>query len=197
MRRGIQVDVGKEPTNGPIGAEIRKAIEGRTTLHPRVLALAFAADRADHILNEHTGVLRSLDHGRWVLSDRYLLSTLAYQLSADLDEDWLRAINRYAFTPDVTVFIDTPADECLERLGLKSSHLELFHKQEELERVAQNYARLVRQGDLTGYLIKVRGDADEDEVFMTIVEGIEHWTSRVGVALPEDRRAAARVEPRS
>ena len=116
----IFVETTKEPTEGPIGSVVRQTIRNRVKIDPCVLALAFASDRIDHLTNEQDGILRSLDKGHWVISDRYVLSSLAYQ-SIDYDVDWVIEINKFAIDPDVTIFIDVPVDECLNRMSGRSS----------------------------------------------------------------------------
>jgi len=60
---------------------------------PQAEALAFAADRMDHLVSE---VEPALARGETIVADRYYLSSLAYQaLSCDLA--WLREINRSRF----------------------------------------------------------------------------------------------------
>jgi dTMP kinase len=121
-QRGQVVEETREPSNGPFGAVIRQAIEGRLQLVPEVLALAFAGDRADHLLNRANGMALALERGSWVLCDRYVLSSLAYQSADGVDLDWLIELNRHARAPDVTVFVDTPVEVCLQRIAARSGH---------------------------------------------------------------------------
>jgi dTMP kinase len=173
--RGVTVEVTKEPSPGPLGAVIRQAIEGRIALDEKVLALAFAADRLDHLENHVKGIRQHLDAGRWVICDRYVLSSLAYQGAADVDRDWLLAINRFALEPDVTIFIETPAEVCAERIELRSSSLELYHDVRQLEKVQQVYRQALADGRLTGSLIRVNGHQKEEAVFRELEAGFERW----------------------
>src|SRR5215831_4068328 len=109
---GRAVETTREPTGGPIGAAIRQAIEGRTTLDPLTLALAFAADRCDHTYNHVDGIATTLAAGRWVVCDRYAVSSLAYQGGDRAPIAWLVELNRWCLTPDLTVFVDTDPDVC-------------------------------------------------------------------------------------
>src|ERR1041384_7780824 len=74
-----------EPTNGPIGGVLCQILSRRLFLGdptgPRgfgwtTMALLFAADRLDHL---DSLVLPALEDGAVVVSDRYDLSSLAYQ----------------------------------------------------------------------------------------------------------------------
>ncbi|MEN3971493.1 dTMP kinase [Sphingomicrobium sp. XHP0235] len=116
--RGLEVVVTREP-GGSEGAEAIRALllggdEGRWS--PRAEALLFAAARADHI--EKT-VQPALAEGRWVLSDRYLDSSLAYQGEAGgLGREAIRALHRFGsenFLPDRTLVLTLDASEAATR----------------------------------------------------------------------------------
>lgn len=161
---GLGVETTNEPTNGPIGAALRQTIEGRVHLDPVAQALAFAADRADHLFNTYNGVELSLKSGSWVLCDRYLMSGLAYQASSGIDLEWLRSANKFFMTPDATIFIDTPVDVCLRRINARGQHVELFHDSDRLGAVQRQYYHLLRDTSLTGELIHADGNRDVDAV---------------------------------
>ena len=55
--RGINCRATREPTDRPVGALIRQALTGQTTLDPRVIAALYAADRIDHLVNGEDGLL--------------------------------------------------------------------------------------------------------------------------------------------
>ncbi len=106
--RGIDVLVTREP-GGSEGAErIRELLlAGAEELWgPRAEALLFAAARADHV--EKT-IGPALDGGRWVLSDRFVDSSLAYQGGAGgLGIEAVREINAFglrACFPDRTLIL--------------------------------------------------------------------------------------------
>jgi dTMP kinase len=106
--RGIEVLVTREP-GGSVGAEaVRELLlsgeEDRWSPHAEVLL--FAAARADHV--ERT-ILPALQAGKWVLSDRFADSSLAYQGGAGgLGIETVRAINAFAVNgrfPDRTLIL--------------------------------------------------------------------------------------------
>jgi dTMP kinase len=175
LDQGKNVEETREPSNGPFGAVIRQAIEGRLALHPRALALAFAGDRADHLTNEVNGIEQALSRGAWVLCDRYVLSNLAYQRSGEVDVEWLVDLNRFTLKPDVTVFVDTPPEVCAKRISSRSAHIELYHGQPELERVSRNYRRAVAYQSFVGHLITINGAGDESAVFDELLRELRPW----------------------
>lgn len=132
--RGVAYASAREPTDGPIGSQIRQALAGRLRLEPETLALLYAADRHDHI---HAALLPRLRAGVTVVSERHVLSSLAYQGSQLGDLDWVRSINRYnlaAVTPDLTVFLDLPPETALERIDARRHARELFERPDTLAR---------------------------------------------------------------
>jgi len=133
------VDLTCEPTRTRVGALIREALRrDGPDFDERALALLFAADRVDHL---EAQIVPVLEAGRDVVSDRYVLSSLAYQ-SAQLDLDWVRTLNRYAFDPDVTVLLDAPAELCLARLETAGRGGERYEKAQLLEQIRLNYRRI-------------------------------------------------------
>lgn len=141
----------KEPTDGPAGAQVRLRLRGRLAIDAATLALLFAADRLDHLATE---VIPRLEGGVQVISDRYYLSSLAYQ-TLDLDLDWLRAINRLCRQPDLTIFLDVPVDVCMARLRRQRWRLELYETAEKLRQVRENYLTLVAEQERAGQQIAV------------------------------------------
>jgi len=97
--------------------------------------LLFAADRLDHAQGE---VLPALRAGRWVVSDRYVLSSLAYQ-ALDLPQSYIASINSRAPRPDLTFFLDVPAEVSLRRRRAQTSRPDLFEDLATQRRVAKHY----------------------------------------------------------
>lgn len=109
-------------TREPGGSEGAEAI--RTLLltgdagrwGPRAEALLFAAARADHLEKR---ILPALEAGQWVLSDRFIDSSRAYQSGASglADEDimTLHRIGSQGLLPDRTFVLLLPQDEAAQR----------------------------------------------------------------------------------
>jgi dTMP kinase len=105
------------------------------------MALLFAADRLDHLEAE---ILPNLMDGVTVISDRYDLSSLAYQ-SATAQEDgaevlsWLRSLNRHARRPDLTLILDVPPEIAAQRRRNRAQASELYELDELQRRLADAY----------------------------------------------------------
>jgi dTMP kinase len=98
--RGLEVLITREP-GGSEGAErIRELLLSGSDERwgPRAEALLFAAARADHVAKT---IRPALEAGKWVLSDRFVDSSLAYQGGAGaLGIEAVRAINAFGIGSD-------------------------------------------------------------------------------------------------
>ncbi|MEH3104623.1 MAG: dTMP kinase [Sphingomonas phyllosphaerae] len=111
--RGIDTVVTREP-GGSEGAEAIRALlmhGDATRWSARAEALLFAAARADHVEK----VIRpALDAGRWVICDRYIDSTRAYQGAAgEIDDAAIVALHAFGaagLLPDRTFLLTLPAE---------------------------------------------------------------------------------------
>lgn len=106
--RGLIVLVTREPGGSPGAEAIRKLLlEGEENRwNPQAEALLFAAARSDHV---ETIIRPALERGEWVLSDRFLDSSLAYQGEAGgLGIEAVRDLHRFGsqdFLPDRTLVL--------------------------------------------------------------------------------------------
>jgi dTMP kinase len=135
-RIGVPAVATREPSGGPIGAVLRQHLGRQVELGgPEAEALAFAADRMDHVVSE---IVPALAVGTTVVADRYYLSSLAYQALA-CDLDWLREINRLALRPDLTVFLAVPVEVGMERFSGRTTRERFEEDRGELARIAERY----------------------------------------------------------
>ncbi len=161
----------REPTGRPIGRLIRTILAGDLHVDPRVLALLFAADRLDHLHHEE-GILPRLRRGEHVVSDRYYLSSLAYQ-TLDAGFSWVYQINRRALRPNLTVFLDVPVPCCLERIGARQGkHQDLFEREEALERVRLGYLRTIERLQGQERIVRLDGCGLIEEVAEQVWEAV-------------------------
>ena len=115
--RGLDVVETREP-GGSEGAEAIRALlltGGADRWSPRAEALLFAAARADQV--EKT-IRPALQRGAWVLSDRFLDSSRAYQGQGALSDADIVALHRLGsegFLPDRTLLLTLPDNEAAQR----------------------------------------------------------------------------------
>lgn len=119
-QRGLDVVNTREPGGTP-GAEAIRALllstEGEGWL-PRAEALLFAAARSDHV---ERLIEPALAVGKWVICDRYVDSSRAYQGGAGgLTDDEVIGLHRIGvggLLPDTTLLIEVSPEEAAKRLA--------------------------------------------------------------------------------
>lgn len=165
---GRRVHLTSEPSRGPVGRLVRRALKGAVAgaggkpFDQRALALLFAADRLDHVAGE---VAPRLAAGADVVSDRYALSSLAYQSAATGDLGWVEALNREAPAPDLTIFLEVRPAVALRRRYAASAEREIYEVPAFQRRVAGAYRRGLRRLRARGERVAVvDGEADVDAV---------------------------------
>lgn len=134
----IPLRVTREPGGTPLAEEIRRLLlekRDEQVAPDTELLLIFAA-RAQHI---DQVILPALKRGEWVLSDRFIDATYAYQgggrgLSMDRI-GCLEGLVQGAVKPDLTLLLDLPVEQGLaradaraERDRFESEHLEFFER---------------------------------------------------------------------
>lgn len=163
VERGELAHRTREPSDGPIGTQIRQILSGRLVSRqvegkvepviPATVALLFAADRLDHVASEidpHRAA------GFHVVSDRYVLSSLAYQ-SQSTDEAFVRQINTRAAQPDLTLFLRVRPEVAMSRISASRGTRERFENLPFLRATAEAYDRIIDGGGL-GKVIVLDGE---------------------------------------
>jgi dTMP kinase len=166
-RVGIPAVFTCEPSKGPIGEALRRHLGRQAELGgPEAEALAFAADRMDHVLSE---VVPALAGGTTVVTDRYYLSSLAYQ-ALNCDPAWLREINRFAIRPDLTVFLAVPVDVGMARFRDRATRDRFEEDRGQLARIASLYDAAIAALAAEGETVQViDGTRSAGEVHAEIV----------------------------
>ena len=127
-----------EPSKGEVGLLARRILKKELHVDPRTLALIFAADRNEHLYGE-SGMLSHLEQGGFVVCDRYLFSSLAYQ-SVGCSYDFVAALNRPFPLPEYLIFLDVAPSETQRRLSTRNG-VELFDGSSIQEQILNNYER--------------------------------------------------------
>jgi dTMP kinase len=163
---GHSVLTTREPSDGPVGVLIRQALTGRVVLPgalalaPETLALLYAADRTDHL---RARVLPALEAGQVVLSDRSVLSSLAYQ-GASLPMEWVEAINSHAIPADLTLFVQVSIEVAARRRAARGGPEELFDAEEKQRRISQQYEAAIALRGAREHVVRIDGDASVEAV---------------------------------
>jgi dTMP kinase len=144
--RGIDVDVLREPGGVPAAERIRELVKDSGLLiGPPAEALLYAAARAQLV---EEAIAPSLRAGRWILLDRFVDSSLAYQGGGrELGVEEVHAINVFAtrgLTPDRTLLLLVEPALGLSRAGSRPGPADRLEREHEafFERTAAAYRQL-------------------------------------------------------
>jgi dTMP kinase len=155
---------------------------GSAGFDPAALALLFAADRLDHVSAEIEPRLA----GGWdVVSDRFTLSSLAYQALTCGDRAWVEAINGRALVPDATLFLEVSPATALRRRFAASSQREIFEVPAFQRKVARSYRSGIARMRERGQRVEiVDGERAIEEVTAELARKVAEI---VGLATPAGR----------
>lgn len=144
LKKNYKVLLTSEPTDNEIGKLIRKILNGDKKTDYLTIAALFVADRIEHLCNNELGLKKLYDEGCIIICDRYYLSNYAYN-SMHVNIEWLIEANKICseiLRPDLNIFIDVKAEECMQRLKNNREAYELFEKTETLTTVRNNYFKI-------------------------------------------------------
>ena len=145
-KRNISYIVTREPGGSSIGKELRAILlDPETEISPEVELLLMLSDRKDHV---EKVILPNLEKGNWVVSDRFMDSSIAYQGGGrQLGKKLIISLSEYLNLPqpDLTLLFDLPVETSLSRVKARGE-LDRFEK-EELEfhkRIRNTYLDLAK-----------------------------------------------------
>lgn len=139
-----------EPGGTDIGQGIRKILldTNNTNLFSLTELILYAADRAQHV-NEV--IKPALEQDKWVICDRYLDATIAYQgFGRGLDMEIIDLLNHKAtggLLPDITILMDCPEETGIKR-ALERNKDTSQEDQGRFEKEKMDFHHRVRQGYL-------------------------------------------------
>lgn len=148
--RGHLVTETAEPyARGEWGPKIRAMARSGRVLPPAEELRWFREQRREHVREV---VRPALEAGHVVLSDRYFLSTAAYQGARGLDSEAILRRDEAEFPiPDRVFLLELELDTCLARLAARPGPGEpTFEQRDFQERVAARFAALQRP-----YLVRI------------------------------------------
>ena len=171
-RFGVRVTLSREPNRAYCGGDfIRDVLEKKIeAFHPRVLPLSFAANRLDHCTRLIGPLLA--EPNNIVISDRYYLSSLVYQSSADFDFEAVMNLNEVAIRPDLIFFLNVTNETCYARMDTRNQAEELFEHRLEEHRAKYLEAIdfLQKRGE---NVMEINGDGTVEETVAQLVTGVE------------------------
>lgn len=166
-----------EPTDSPIGAIIRNIFKHRIEADHRTIAGLFVADRLDHLLNKTNGILKKLEEGYTVISDRYYFSSYAYH-GTHMSLDWVIQANSLSadlLRPDINIYIDITPEISMKRLNNGRSSMELYETIENLRNVRGKYLEAIEQLKFKENIFITDGNRSPEIIAADIWNEIAHF----------------------
>ena len=120
QRNGFEAVITREPGGTPGAEAIRSLLldPPGNGWNSRAEALLFAAARSDHV---EKLIRPAIADGKWVICDRFVDSSRAYQGGASALGDEtiveMHALGSQGLFPDLTILIDVPAEQIAARLA--------------------------------------------------------------------------------
>ncbi len=129
QKRKVECVLTREPGGSELGDEIRQLllrIKGDAPV-PRAEALLYQAARAQHV---ERLIRPALAAGKWVLSDRFDASSVAFQgggRSIDRAQiDWLNRFATEGVIPDLNILLDLTVEESQRRTNSRAREADRF-----------------------------------------------------------------------
>lgn len=172
--KGLSVITVREPGATLLSESIREILLcTKQSITPTAELLLFSAARTQLV---EKVIMPALEQGTFVLCDRFVDSTTAYQgYGRQLDQSHVIACNTIAtlgVMPSITFFIDVPFEQAQQRMQFNSSMNEL----DRMERSGRDFFERVRGGYLAiakgepERFIVVDGLHERDEIHASIVK---------------------------
>lgn len=166
----------REPGGTRISEKLRDIILNKenTELTYRTEALLYAAARAQHV---EEFIKPNLEEGNIVLSDRYVLSSLAYQgVGRELGIKEVEAINSFAtdsLEPDLILFFKVDPITTLKRKNILQTADRLELEAEEFHsKVYNGYMEILNQHKENSNFVEIDATKGIDEVFNDCITAI-------------------------
>ncbi len=177
--RGVDVVTTREPGGAPGAEQIRTLlVEGEPGRWDAwTEALLHTAARRDHL---RATVWPALEAGRWVISDRFYDSTVAYQgyghgLGVEAVER-LQALVLGDFAPDLTFVLDLPIDTGLARAAGRGGAEDRYERMDHgfHQRLRNGYLDIARRHDNRCVVIDAAQSAEAvHQQIMSVVDRLE------------------------
>ena len=177
LHQGISVQLTSEPTTMSIGVLIRKLLKSNNNnkLDSFTELLLFSADRSMHV----SKIQQWLHQKKWVLCDRYVDSTSAYQGEDAKLLETVYTISNVLWDrlkPDMTILLDIDPESSLQRINGREK--DYFEHLDFLTKVRKRYLDIAKKEPNRVYLLD--GNKNPSELTQKAIDAIELcWLSKL------------------
>jgi dTMP kinase len=146
-----------------IGEEIARALQGEREYGPDVMQILYVANRYER----KPDLLRWLEGGLILVSDRYMASSIAYGEAQGLDAEWLTAMQRFLPRPALTILLDIAPETAVMRKAVDRDRYE--RDLALLGRVRESYHRQAAAADW----VRLDGERAKDAVAADVLSAVQ------------------------
>ena len=151
-----------------IGEEIARALQNERDYGPDVMQLLYIANRYER----KPDLLRWLEGGLILVSDRYMASSVAYGEAQGLDPAWLIDMQRFLPQPALTIMLDIAPETAVQR---KSVDRDRYERDLAMQgRVRESYRR---QAQADGWVV-LDGERSKDAITENVIAAV---SARLGL----------------
>jgi dTMP kinase len=151
-----------------IGEEIARALSNERDYGPDVMQLLYVANRYE----KKDDLLRWLEGGLILVSDRYTASSVAYGEAFGLDAAWLTDMQKFLPPASLTILLDIAPDTAVQR---KSVDRDRYERDLALQgRVRESYRR---QAAAQNWVV-IDGERSKDDIAADVIRAVQ---SRLGL----------------
>jgi dTMP kinase len=151
-----------------IGEEIARALQGEREYGPDVMQLLYIANRYER----KPDLVRWLEGGLILVTDRYTASSVAYGEASGLDAPWLVDMQKYLPPAAMTIFLDINPETAVQR---KAVDRDRYERDLALQiRVRESYRR---QAAEQGWLV-LDGEREKSAIATDLLSEV---ASRLGL----------------
>lgn len=171
----VQIDLLKEKLQGLVVFKyptrryhiLNDYLERKATVDPKSLFLLFLADIAE----DQETVKKALDEGKTVILDRYVFSTIAYEVNGIDYENGKRIVESVGYlNPDIILLLDIDPEASQERKKAQKQLDRYEENAEYLGKVRANFLRLAEERFLTPNWHRIDASKDIQSVHSDIMK---------------------------
>ena len=175
---GYAVVETREPTNGSYGQKIRELFTDRTSVSQDEELQLFIADRDQHVREVITP---ALSDGCIVVSDRYYLSTVAYQGANGMNPALILKKNAVFPVPDLAFILEIEPAQGIHRIqNQRNEHPNTFEEEANLLKVAKIFAAMEQD-----FIKRIDGSCTIENVHREVFEEVADLLARKTSQHPE------------
>ena len=117
-------------------------------------------------------MIAQLKNNKYVICDRYLFSSIAYQ-SIGADHELVVELNRRFPLPEFLIFVDVPVEECQRRLKMRDTQKDIYDDINSQRQVLEYYRESIDLfKDTEMHVIHIDGTRKPDEITNEIIKKI-------------------------